>query len=236
MTTLSGVPSQRRRAALRALAASAAALAAAPAFAQHDAFDNRPPACVLTPAQAEGPYFVDERLDRADIRSDPVDGSVRPGVPLVLALRLSALTGRGCAPLPGAIVDVWHCDATGLYSDEDGAGLRTKGTKFLRGYQLSDANGIVRFTTIYPGAYRGRAVHIHFKVRTRRDEFTSQLYFDDALTDRVHAATPYAGAPGRRTRNAEDGLFRMGGRALILDARDAGAGYVGAYDVGLRVA
>jgi hypothetical protein len=68
----------------------------------------------------------------------------------------------------------------------------------------------------------------------RRDEFTSQLYFDDALTDRVYKAAPYAGALRRRTRNDEDGLFRAGGRALILDVRDAGDGYVAAYDVGLR--
>ena len=234
MPMLSVLSSRRRRATLRVLAAGAAALAA-PRAPAHDAFDNRPPACVLTSAQTEGPYFVDERLDRSDIRSDPGDGRVRPGVTLLLALRLSAVGARGCAPLSGATVDVWHCDATGLYSDEDGGGLRTKGMKFLRGYQVSDANGVVRFTTIYPGAYRGRAVHIHFKVRARRDEFTSQLYFDDALTDRVHAAMPYAGVRERRMRNAEDGLFRMGGRALIVDARDAGEGYVGAYDVGLRV-
>lgn len=225
--------SSRRRAALRALAAGTA-LAATPARAQSDPFDKRRPACVLTPEQTEGPYFVDERLDRSDIRGDAGGRDARPGVPLVLALRLSELSGSGCAPLAGARVDVWHCDATGLYSDEDD--LRTKGSQFLRGYQVSDASGRVRFATIYPGAYRGRAVHIHFKVRVRRqnhgDEFTSQLYFDDALTDRVHKSSPYAG--GRRTRNDEDRLFRAGGRALILDVRDAGDGYVAAYDIGLR--
>ena len=226
------VPS-RRRAALRALAAGAA-LAATPARAQPDPFDKPRPACVLTPEQAEGPYFVDERLDRSDIRGDADARNVRPGTPLVLALRLSEVSGSGCAPLAGALVDVWHCDATGLYSDEDG--LRTKGSQFLRGYQVSDASGRVSFATIYPGAYRGRAVHVHFKVRVRGqnrgEEFTSQLYFEDTLTDRVHGSAPYAG--GRRTRNDEDGLFRAGGRALILDVRDAGDGYAAAYDVGLR--
>ena len=235
-------PPSRRRAALRTLAAAGAALAGARALAQHDTFGKRPAACVLTPAQTEGPYFVDERLERLDIRADPADGSVRPGVPLVLALRVSAIAGRGCEPLRDAIVDVWHCDATGLYSDENdaGAGSGTKGRKFLRGYQRCDANGVVRFTTIYPGAYPGRAVHLHFKVRAtrgaRRDEFTSQLYFEDALTDRVHAAPPYAGALRRRTRNGEDGLFRAGGRALILDARAESDGYVAAFDVGVRIA
>jgi len=222
-----------RRAALRAFAAGAALAATAPR-AQSDLFANPRPACVLTPEQTEGPYFVDERLDRSDIRGDTGGRDARPGVPLALALRLSAVTGSGCVPLAGARVDVWHCDATGLYSDEDD--LRTKGLQFLRGYQVSDASGRVRFATIYPGAYRGRAVHIHFKVRApgldRRREFTSQLYFDDALTDRVHRSSPYAG--GRRTRNDQDGLFRAGGRALMLDVRDAGDGYVTAFDVGLR--
>ena len=229
------IPS-RRRAALQTLAA-AAALAATPARAQSDPFDKPRPACVLTPEQTEGPYFVDERLDRSDIRGDAGARNARPGAPLVLALRLSSIVGASCAPLADARVDVWHCDATGLYSDEDDS--RTRGSQFLRGYQASDAGGRVRFATIYPGAYRGRAVHIHFKVRVRRQnrggEFTSQLYFDDALTDRVHGSAPYAGALRRRARNDEDGLFRAGGRALILDVRDAGDGYVAAYDVGLRL-
>ena len=230
------VSSRRRRATLRVLAGGAA-LAVATAHAQRDSFADRPPGCVLTPEQTEGPYFVDERLERSDIRGDEHGGGVRPGVPLVLALRLFALTSRGCAPLAGAIVDVWHCDASGRYSDEDDQ--RTKGVQFLRGYQASDAGGRVRFVTIYPGAYRGRAVHVHFKVRAQRPSgahaFTSQLYFDDRLTDRVHAAAPYAGALRRRTRNDEDGLFRAGGPALLLDVRDEGDGYVAAYDVGLRV-
>lgn len=222
-----------RRAVLQTLAAGAALLATA-GRAQADSLDASRPACVLTPEQTEGPYFVDERLERSDIRGDLGGRDARPGVPLTLAIRLSAVTGSGCVPLAGARVDVWHCDATGLYSDEHD--LRTKGSQFLRGYQVSDANGRVRFATIYPGAYRGRAVHIHFKVRAAqrnsRGAFTSQLYFDDALTDRLHKSAPYAG--GRRTRNDEDWLFRAGGRALILDVREAGDGYVAAYDAGLR--
>lgn len=231
-------PSRLRRAALRTLGAGGAAFVARPLLAQ--GFGARTPACALTPAQTEGPYFVDERLERTDIRRDPADGSARPGVPLVLALRISAVTTSGCEPVRDAIVDVWHCDAAGVYSDADDGALRTKGSKFLRGYQVADTHGEVRFTTIYPGAYRGRAVHVHFKVRMRsrgRDAaFTSQLYFDDALTDRVHASAPYAGALRRRTRNAEDGLFRAGGRALVLDAREEAEGYFAAYDVGVRAA
>ena len=237
MTTISVKPSPGRRAAMRALAGGAM-LVAGRAWAQRDDVATRPPSCVLTPQQTEGPYFVDERLERADIRSDPSNGSVRDGVPLALSMRISTLTGSRCEPLSGAIVDVWHCDAAGIYSDVDDASLRTKGSAFLRGYQVTDTHGQVRFTTIYPGAYRGRAVHIHFKVRTnsgaRAAEFTSQLYFDDGLTDRIHERPPYGGAGSRRTRNGDDGLFRAGGRALILDARRDGEGYASAYDVGLR--
>jgi protocatechuate 3,4-dioxygenase beta subunit len=235
MKTMPLIPWRGRRAAMRAFAGGAA-LVAGRALAQRDDIAARAPACVLTPQQTEGPYFVDERLERVDIRSDPASGTVRAGVPLALSIRISTIRGNRCEPLRGAIVDVWHCDAGGVYSDVDDPSLRTKGTAFLRGYQLSDANGQVRFMTIYPGAYRGRAVHIHFKVRTNSGsgvrEFTSQLYFDDVLTDRVHERPPYAGL--RRTRNADDGLFRAGGRALILDARHDGEGYAGAYDVGLR--
>lgn len=217
-----------RRRAFVALGGGALVLTASRAFG---ATAPSPPACVLTPRQTEGPYFVDERLQRADIRSDPRDGSVRPGVPLALGLRIFAVRDGGCEPLRDAIVDLWQCDAHGVYSDT----AQARGAKFLRGFQRTGAQGNVRFTTIYPGAYPGRAVHIHFKVRLPGAEFTSQLYFDDALTDRVHAQAPYAGAQERRTRNRSDGIYRRGGAQLMLDLVPSGDGYAAAYDVGVRV-
>ncbi|MGE5169540.1 MAG: intradiol ring-cleavage dioxygenase [Rudaea sp.] len=219
-----------RRGALRAVAVAGAALAGATLGMPLRA--ENAPRCVLTPAQTEGPYFVDERLERTDLRHDPANGSVKPGALLTLTLRVLALDGAACAPLAGAIVDLWHCDAAGVYSDVDDPPVATRGAGFLRGYQVSGADGRVRFTTIYPGAYPGRAVHIHFKVRTRTSEFTSQLYFDDALTDRVHAQPPYPG--GRRTRNAQDGLYRAGGTMLLLDVVQAAQGYAATYDVGVK--
>src|SRR5262245_55147411 len=150
------------------------------------------PACVLTPEQMEGPFFTDARLNRSDIRSDPGDKSVREGTPFAVMFRVSGVSAAGCAPLAGAMVDVWHCDAAGAYSDPDRA---TAGKRFLRGYQLTDAKGVARFTTIYPGWYPGRAVHIHLKVRivsgpALGQELTSQVYFDESVTDRVHARAP----------------------------------------------
>jgi protocatechuate 3,4-dioxygenase beta subunit len=197
----------------------------------------QPPACVVRPEQTEGPYYVDAQLDRADIRSDPRTGEVRPGVPLALAFAVSAIHAGACAPLAGAVVDVWHCDALGAYSDVGGA---TAGQKFLRGFQATDAAGLARFTTIYPGAYPGRAVHIHFKVRTgaasaRGHEFTSQIYFDDAVTDQVQALAPYARGGQRRQRNDRDGLFRRGGQQLLLPVARDGDGYAGTFQLALTL-
>jgi protocatechuate 3,4-dioxygenase beta subunit len=110
--------------------------------------------------------------------------------------------------------------------------------KFLRGYQRTDASGAAQFLTIYPGGYEGRAVHIHFKIRTAAAgtrEFTSQLYFDDALTDRVHGSAPYA-AHRRSMRNDDDFLFRDGGTRLLLDLAPAAQGYAATFDVALQLA
>jgi protocatechuate 3,4-dioxygenase beta subunit len=192
--------------------------------------------CVVTPELTEGPYFVDEMLNRSDIRADPATGAARPGVPLTLELVLSQVAASGCGPLAGALVDVWHCDASGLYSDV--AAQRTGGQAFLRGYQLSDANGSARFTTIYPGWYPGRAVHIHFKVRTtpagsRGLEFTSQLFFDEALTDQVYTQAPYNTRGRRDTLISNDGIFRTGGTSLLVPITAAGTGYTGKLYVGV---
>jgi len=194
--------------------------------------------CVVTPALTEGPYFVDELLNRSDIRTDPATGVARPGVPLGLTLALSQVAANGCSPLAGALVDMWHCDALGLYSDV--SAQSTVGQRFLRGYQVSDPNGNVRFTTIYPGWYTGRAVHIHFKVRTsptgaRGLEFTSQLFFDEALTDQVHAQSPYSQKGRRNTLITNDGIFQSGGTSLLVPLAASGGGYDGTTYVGVRV-
>jgi protocatechuate 3,4-dioxygenase beta subunit len=198
------------------------------------------PACVVQPQQTEGPYFVDEKLLRADIRSDPSNGAVKAGAPLALALRVSQVMPDGrCAPLAGAQVDLWQCDAMGAYSDVKDRLFDTSGQKFLRGHQITDAAGAVRFLTIYPGWYPGRAVHIHFKVRTAAAvapayEFTSQFYFDETTTDRVHAADPYATHTGQRTRNEKDGIFKNGGPQLTLAVTPASEGYASAFDLAMR--
>ena len=209
-----------RREALALLGTGALVFAARPAAAAA--------ACVATPAQTEGPFFVDTRLERSDVRSDPAGGATRAGTPLSLELTVSRMGAGGCAPLAGAIVDIWHCDADGVYSGTRGA------ERFLRGYQVSDASGRVRFVTIYPGWYSGRAVHIHFKVRSGTREFASQLYFDDALSDRVFAHAPYAARGRADTRNARDFLYRQGGRELTLAPVERDGGLAATFDIALQ--
>jgi protocatechuate 3,4-dioxygenase beta subunit len=198
------------------------------------------PSCVVRPEQTEGPYFVDELLNRSDIRSDPSDGSVKDGVPLQLVLRVSQISGNGCTPLAGAMVDLWQCDALGVYSDVRDRSFDTNGKKFLRGYQVTDNNGSAEFITIYPGWYPGRTVHIHFKIRTaasrRAYEFTSQLYFEESITDEVYLQAPYVSRGRRTTLNTMDGIFRRGGQQLILQVVRQAQGYAGAFDIGLQIA
>jgi protocatechuate 3,4-dioxygenase beta subunit len=200
-----------------------------------------PSGCVVRPQQTEGPYFVDEALNRIDIRSDPSDGSVRPGTPLEIAFKVSRLSPKGCEPLTGALVDVWHCDHLGVYSDVEDPGFNTVGRKFLRGYQVTDSRGAARFKTIYPGWYPGRTVHVHFKIRSAPSlapgyEFASQLYFDDRLTDEVHARQPNARKGQRTRRNAADGIFLRGGSQLLLSPVRKGDGYAASFPIALQIA
>jgi protocatechuate 3,4-dioxygenase beta subunit len=198
--------------------------------------------CVMRPRQTEGPYFVDEQLNRSDIRVEPADGSVKEGVPVRLMFHIWRIADSSCTPLNGAVVDVWQCDALGIYSGvQDINGLfDTRGKKFLRGYQIADASGTAQFTTVYPGWYPGRTVHIHFKIRTdpaaqRGFEFTSQLYFDDTITDQVHTQAPYATKGPRPLKNDRDYIFRSGGNQLMLLLTKDAQGYVGTFDVGLQI-
>jgi protocatechuate 3,4-dioxygenase beta subunit len=148
-----------------------------------------------TPQQIEGPYFVDDMPNRSDIRSDPSDGSVQQGIPLHLVLHVYDVDKGSCIPLSGAQVDIWHANSQGVYSGVQDAG--TGGMMYLRGYQLTDDNGTVRFTTVYPGWYEGRAIHIHAKVRTfegseKTLEWTSQFYLNNSINEQVHTQPPYS--------------------------------------------
>jgi protocatechuate 3,4-dioxygenase beta subunit len=187
---------------------------------------------------------VDGQLERSDIRSDPTDGSISKGVLLRLDFHVSRIDGSGCAPLSDALVHVWQCDALGVYSGVQDLNDRfnTVGQNFLRGFQPTDADGVARFTTIYPGWYEGRTVHIHFTIRTDPSsdegrEFTSQLYFDDRVTDRVMEQEPYASrGRDRDVRNPQDAIYRAGGDQLLLEVEEIDVGYSARFDIGLQLA
>ncbi|MGL4767779.1 MAG: intradiol ring-cleavage dioxygenase [Formosimonas sp.] len=198
------------------------------------------PQCRVRAQQTEGPYFVDEQLNRSDITSDPSSGKISPGVPLTLNFVVSSINNATCNALENAVVDIWHCDAAGVYSDvKDENGLfNTKGMKFLRGLQKTDANGHAQFITIYPGWYPGRTIHIHFKIRwtdaaNKTHSFTSQLYFDDAVSDIVFKNPPYNTTRVRSTRNTDDFIFRRNGQDLMLNLSQNGASYVANFAIGL---
>jgi protocatechuate 3,4-dioxygenase beta subunit len=257
----------RRREALAAVALLP--LACAPSPARPEATGA---ACMLSPENVEGPFYLEDAHVRGDIRED------RPGLPFILDA--TVIDARTCKPLGGAAVDLWHCDVSGAYSGfvEDsvhprfpggpgGPGMGpppgrppgpppfdpghapprprpTDSARFLRGTQLSDAYGRVRFTTIYPGWYAGRAVHIHLRVRTGgavRGEMydgghlahTGQLFLPEALSDEVFAQGPYAAHAGRRMRQAEDGIFAHGGGSGLLAPTASGGGYLATTTIGV---
>jgi protocatechuate 3,4-dioxygenase beta subunit len=192
---------------------------------------------VASPAVTEGPFFVDEKLNRSNLLADTTRTAVVHGAPLTVTFTVYRLTNGKFAPLKGAMVDVWHCDALGVYSDEP-AGMNAENTtsqKWLRGYQVTDENGVVKFTTIVPGWYRGRTTHIHFKVRQTdgktAKEFTSQIFFDDSVADGIFANAPYKLRGAREARNATDMVFTerqvdgsQAGEHLFVDLKKTGSG------------
>jgi protocatechuate 3,4-dioxygenase beta subunit len=163
---------------------------------------------------------------------------VSEGDQLDLIVNVSRVGGDGsCTPLAAAMVDVWHCDALGSYSGVSDATGDQTGEQFLRGYQDTDANGQAKFITIYPGWYQGRATHIHFKIRTDDGyEFTSQWFFDDSLSDQVHAQGVYASrAASGRLQNDADSIYGGTDGLLTLDVQASGDGYAATFDIGLAV-
>ncbi|WP_427164135.1 intradiol ring-cleavage dioxygenase [Streptomyces sp. C1-1] len=197
----------------------------ATAAAEPDAVARPAAACILTPEQTEGPYY----LDLETVRKNITEG--KAGVPLTL--RVTVVDATSCAPLPDTAVDIWHCDALGVYSGYV-AGGSTPGSTFLRGVQLTDSAGVAEFSTIYPGWYVGRALHIHVKTHVGGTvsngsylgghvSHTGQLYFPETYNTKVAALSPYRNNTATRTLNARDGIYRNGGSSTLLTLSQAGS-------------
>jgi protocatechuate 3,4-dioxygenase beta subunit len=199
-----------------------------------------------SPITVEGPFYESSReLVRADITEG------RPGIPL--ELRLAVRDVASGAAVTGALVEVWHCDASGLYSghlnlDPDGipaTGLAhlpaADDSRFLRGTQSTGGDGVAKFHTIYPGWYFARSIHIHLKAHVAgREVYTGQVYLPEECNDAVETLPPYnAHGSLERLRNADDVLYKsMGGAQLLVDAmpvdaRRPEAGFVGSFTLSI---
>ena len=217
--------------------------------------------CVLSKEETQGPYWFDVDSIRSDIRED------RPGATFELALR--ALDCSSSGPIANAVIEIWHCDAGGMYSGfesgsaggpgggappgpppsggapsggapsgsdgNDQEATPTDDGTYLRGAQTTDKDGIVTFTTIFPGWYRGRTTHIHVKVHIdKKTVLTTQLFFDEALLNTVNAAAPYSSHTGREssTTNAQDSIYDATG---LVTVKQNGSSYLGAINLGIDV-
>jgi protocatechuate 3,4-dioxygenase beta subunit len=194
--------------------------------------------CVLTPELTVGPYFVDEKLNRSDLTTNTTDTNVLNATPLTLTMTIMEYASSGCSALVGAQVDIWHADAAGIYSDESVE--NTTGQTFLRGYQLTDANGAVTFKTVVPGWYSGRTIHIHVMIRTLSSsgfvltEFTTQLFFDQTLLNALTTTvSPYSSRGVPDTTNAQDSIYSSATQLTLTNAT-SGGGYTASITLGVQ--
>jgi protocatechuate 3,4-dioxygenase beta subunit len=180
--------------------------------------------CAVTPTETIGPYPSLTDLFRSDIREG------KSGTLLTLTVKV-VNASNGCAAVPNANVEIWHVDASGNYSQY---GSQTTQT-YLRGIQTSDANGEVKFTTIYPGWYQGRATHIHLEVTMNgRSVKATQIAFPEALNNTVHASGAYASRGSNPMSNASDGIFADSlSSELITPTGDPANGFAATFQVGI---
>jgi protocatechuate 3,4-dioxygenase beta subunit len=200
--------------------------------------------CSIVPEGEEGPYFVDDSatgFNRSNILSN-LDGSdTQSGIPLTLNIYVYD-TENNCAAMPGVQIDIWHCNALGVYSAEDVES--TVGETWLRGYQLSDSLGLVTFATIVPGWYQGRTTHIHLRVRSSFDSTdtggtnTTQLFFPQATIDTINTTVaPYSSHGTNSTTNASDQVYtpQTEGETELTLTGDTTSGYSATFKIGLPI-
>ena len=187
--------------------------------------------CAIIPEVTEGPYYFDPDMERVDITEG------RPGIPTRIRLQV---VDAACLALEGARVDIWHCDATGVYSGYAGQGddgnTDTTGETFMRGTQFTNASGIAEFETVYPSWYRGRTTHVHFKVfLDETNILTGQIFFPDALSEYIYLnVAPYNDRAGTRdTLNANDSIAVQSTRAAYAFIKELDEEYLAAMIIGV---
>ena len=183
-------------------------------------------ACAVTPNETVGPYPSRADIFRSDVRED------RAGTPLTLNLKV-VNSGASCAPIAGANVEIWHCDAAGDYSEY---GTQTTAT-WLRGVQTTNASGDVVFTTVYPGWYQGRATHIHIEVTINgRSVKATQIAFPESINNTVYAQGVYARKGSNPMSNVSDGIFADSLTSeLVTPSGSPSSGYTATYQINVTV-
>ena len=191
-------------------------------------------ACVLTPQETEGPFYFNPILLRQDITVNTPTGVAKTGLPLNM---IFTVVNTNCDPIRNVLADIWHNDKDGIYSGYAGqpGGVNTMGQNFLRGIQMTGADGKCTFKTIYPGWYPGRVTHIHFKVRlTSTTYVTSQFCFSDSINTAVYQTPMYVAKGQNSLTNATDNIFRSAnpaGQIITLTSNAATGGYEGSYTI-----
>jgi protocatechuate 3,4-dioxygenase beta subunit len=188
-------------------------------------------ACQFSPSVPEGPFYFDAKLVRKEIAEG------RPGIPI--EYRLTVVNAE-CQPVANAVVDIWQCDSDGVYSGYPGqiTGANTTGMTFLRGVQSTDAQGLARFTAIYPGWYPRRLTHLHVKIHlSSRTVVTTNVFYPDAANAEVYASPQYK-ARGPNPTTVDQDVELKGDiarfKTLMLNVtQDPSRRYLGVYTFGI---
>lgn len=163
--------------------------------------------CSVSPSETKGPFPIKtpSQLVLENIKSD------RIGVALLINLVIGN-KNNNCSPLAGVLVDVWHCDKDGNYSEYGGTSMQQTdytSVHFLRGRQTTDSKGEVSFLSIFPGWYQGRAPHIHVDVLSASGSslLVTQIAFPETISSTVYSSTNYAAHGQADTSNTKDNVF-----------------------------
>ena len=212
--------------------------------------------CIRTPESNDGPYYYTSSPARRNITEGRKGMRLRLGVTVANADAGAGVAGSACTPLPGAVVDVWHCDADGMYSNVGGdlQNVNTVGQTFMRGHQATDKSGYIDFDTVVPGweligdpqpaHVVVRATHIHVKVFQENKVATTQLYLPDWFLDELYASvdpyrthrkmtSPVMAQAYERTSNGDDKIF-LEDQSKPMEIRREGDGIFAQATIGIN--